>query len=114
MTRRGAHKGGFNWGGGGIDVGRQRYNEIMGALIVCESDLKKLEAQLSHWPHGRDFAAVREALNTATRLHRSAQYNGGQAKKFQLVRATYLARKNLVKASRIQTLLSSILQDAPW
>ncbi len=113
MTRRGAHRGGFSWGGGGIDIGRQRYTEIMGALDACESDLKKLGTLLSHWPHGPDVGAVREALDIATRLHQGAQYYGRQAQKFQLVKASRVAPKLIAKASLLRKRLISILEHTP-
>jgi len=113
MTRRGAHKGGYQWGGGGIDIGRRRFDEIMGQLFVGHEDLRKLESRLSEWRCNLDFPAMREALKAVRRIHRGAVSNGHHATKLQLIRAGHLSRRLVGKALRAKTTLQSMLRNAP-
>lgn len=113
MTRMGAHKYHYHWGGGGVDVGRRRFDEIMGLLLVGHDDLRKLESCLSEWRCSPDYPAMREALKAVTRIHRSALSTGHIATKLQLIRAGHLSRRLVKKAVRTQSKLRSMLRNAP-
>jgi len=113
MTRPGAHKYHYQWGGGGVDIGRPRFDEIMGRLLVGHLDLEKLESRLSEWRRSPDYPAMREAFNTVTRMRRDAVSTGHIAKRLQLIRAGHLSRRLAAKALRAQSKLRSMLQNAP-
>lgn len=113
MTRPGAHKYRYHWGGGGVDVGRRRFDEIMGRLLVGRDNLQKLESRLSEWRSSQDYPAMREALKAVARIHESALSTRGEAAKLQLVRASFLSHRLVARALRMQSKLQSALRKAP-
>ena len=113
MTRPGAHKYHYQWGGGGVDIGRPRFDEIMGRLLVGHLDLEKLESRLPEWRRSPDYPAMREAFNMVTRMRRDAVSTGNIAKRLQLIRADHLSRRLAEKALRAQFKLRSMLRNAP-
>jgi hypothetical protein len=113
MTRRGAHKGGYTWGGGGVDIGKDKYDAIMGDLIGAEIDLDKFKGRLSEWRSNPDKILVREALKAVYQIRLLAISTHRKAKRLKLNRATHLARKLEAAASYIYRQLSSIQRQVP-
>ena len=113
MTRPGSHEGAYHWGGGGVDIGRQRFDEIMSQLFASHEKINKIQNCLPQWRHSPDYSAMREAFEEVKLIHRSAISAGRQVTRLQLIRAGHQSRRLKEKAIRTQAKLWELLRNAP-